>query len=280
MVDLTDDELNAAVKDLVVKYPRRIVSNIDPPVNGQQYSLFSFNLFETPKPLRTGGYALGYVKERGNYQSEEQAEEAAKTLIKTTDSVNKIFVGNVGTWCPIVHGADLSLTKTDVCETEKEQSILQTKAQKELDQQNTKKISEIRTREADLKQKNEMSNEAFHDTIDFYIMKRNVILTLDKEIMIAKKKLADWERKRLLTANVCVKLESLHPEYNESVETDEVEPIPRWIHRYNEERQKSGTPNFIHSTESKNLYTELLKCVDVKAVENSHLEKLIEDTLA
>ena len=94
--NLSDDQLNAAFKELIVKFPKLERLPVDPPVAGQNYGLFSFKLL--PKPVN-GVY--GFLKFRGAFATEKEWESHAKNLIRTVDSKHHIWPYQLGRWMPI-----------------------------------------------------------------------------------------------------------------------------------------------------------------------------------
>lgn len=91
---LTMAETAEAFKDLCVSRYSKIDRKFDDPaVRNQSFGLYSFKPTIGAKPDADGNY--GVLRLRGNYASEDEAQEKAKELIQY-NSANKIFVVEVG----------------------------------------------------------------------------------------------------------------------------------------------------------------------------------------
>ena len=173
--NLTKEEYKEARKELVkdafvkFRFPRILKSRIDPPLNGQQYSLHSFIPAPGASPDKDGVY--GIFKNRGNFNSEQEANERCELLIRTIDSVNEIFIGYTSKEFPLTLNSNwCSETKEiDVKNKLDEVARLKYKEQREKDQ---KDMEEIETRQKKLLSDNKELKQESKDDLDYYIMLR------------------------------------------------------------------------------------------------------------
>lgn len=94
---LTDEQLDAAVDELVVDFPHVQRRTVDPEIPGQTYAVMSYVLLD--KPTDQGLY--GFMKVRGSYATEEAANERAEKLLRSVDSAHKYQICLVGNWAPL-----------------------------------------------------------------------------------------------------------------------------------------------------------------------------------
>lgn len=100
---LTDEQLEHAKKELIVKFPKVERLPNDPPIANQAWSLFSFKFL--PKPVN-GVY--GFIKARGSFASESDWERHATNIIQTCDSKHRIWPFPTGEWLPITTNEDFA----------------------------------------------------------------------------------------------------------------------------------------------------------------------------
>lgn len=79
------------------KLERRLV---DPPLDSQQYALFTFVPAPDAKPDKDNVY--GMIKLRGNFRTLDEADERAEFLIRESDSMHSILTGYVGAPMPLL----------------------------------------------------------------------------------------------------------------------------------------------------------------------------------
>lgn len=108
---LTKEETNNAMADLNIanftaKYPKVERSYADPLIDLQRIGLISFIPAKGSKPNEQG--IFGFAKLRGNFQTEVEAEQQARKIIKNTDSYHKIFHAYVGRPFPLTTESSFS----------------------------------------------------------------------------------------------------------------------------------------------------------------------------
>lgn len=111
---LTNDELNSALKDLNVNNLYRKIDRTyaDPPVNLQNFGLFSFIPAKGATPNEHGSY--GYAKLRGNFASAMEANQHAERIVKDVDSYHQIFHTYVGRPFPLTNSSKYSAETEEV----------------------------------------------------------------------------------------------------------------------------------------------------------------------
>lgn len=103
---LSDEQGDQAVKDLVdtsymqLTYPRTMKLQVDPPLNGQTYALYSFIPSRDAKPDLQG--CFGVLKLRGCFPTESEADHWSENLIRGYDSYAKIDECWVGRPVPLM----------------------------------------------------------------------------------------------------------------------------------------------------------------------------------
>lgn len=213
---LTKTEYKEAKQELVkdtfvkFKFPKIYKTRIDPQINGQQYSLHSFIPAKGANPDKDGVY--GIFKNRGNFNTLNEAYEHSELLVRTVDSVNEIFIGFVGkefpltlnsNWCPETKEVDVKNKLDDVAKAKyKEQ---REKEQKDMD--------EIMERQKKLLSDNKELKQESKDDLDYYIMLRVKFanLKLSKEDILTK--LKNIEELLEKSKQEIKEMNDKHPEY-------------------------------------------------------------------
>lgn len=98
-VTLTEPEVAAAmselcVKDFVEKFPRVDKFYADPVIQNQVYCLHSFVPTKGARPDEHGVY--GFIKCRGTFATQREADERAEFLIRNVDSFHDVFTSYCG----------------------------------------------------------------------------------------------------------------------------------------------------------------------------------------
>lgn len=226
----SDDVGKAAMNGQVVEYPQVVRKMVDPPINGQKYGNVSFMLFDQPKMLNNKP-VYGYVKLRGNHESEETARADSYRIVRDVDSKFMVLIAPVGWWVPITESDTAIKEKYDVREDDKE-ILLRDEAVKEKEKKQAKIVQEIRDNEEKLKTGGDIYDNP--ESLTFYAMKRVTEMTL-METRKAQQEKIDHMQKKIAEQRIILKrLEEKYPDYSKE-----------WIAVYNEERAKSGTPKFI-----------------------------------
>jgi len=226
-----DDVAQAAVNGQVVQYPMIARRHVDPPITGQRYGNLSYMLFNTPKLLRDGKHLYGFVKQRGNHESEHVARTDAHRIVRNVDSKFQVRIAEVGVWVPITE-SDLAVKDLyDVRESDQE-IHLRDEAIKEKEREHARKIKELQEAEKELKEGGDRYDN--QESIEFYTMKRVVEITLTETYKASLLKLKEYEKKLAEQRIILKTLESNHKTYKDD-----------WISTYNEGRAKSGLSKFI-----------------------------------
>jgi len=222
----------AAVEGQLVPYPKIVRTMTDPPVNNQSIGNISFILFNEPKKTKSGKPIYGFCKLRGNWNGEQQATFEASKIIREVDSKYPIKLAPVGGWVPITEDEDASKEKLDV-RMKEEEIQLRDEAVKEKEAENRRIQREIQDRAEELKK-----GDIYDDptSLTYYSMRMVTELRLIEERERQLKQLAGVEDNIRKVQEELAKLEVKHPSYKED-----------WIERYNEERRKSGIPDFCPS---------------------------------
>lgn len=158
---LTDTELKNALKDLnnskfIVKYPHVERRYVDPVDISQKYGLFSFVPAKGATPNDKG--VFGFAKLRGNYATQNEADEKAETLIRNTDSYHQIYHTYVGRPFPCTVSPDYcdNVTEIDITKDIKESVSTSIRNTKEKEK---KELEEIKEKEKELLQDVEKDEE-------------------------------------------------------------------------------------------------------------------------
>jgi len=149
---LTDSEVVDAVAELNVsdftkKFPVRDRNYADPAIGLQTIGLVSFIPAKGATPNSKGIY--GFAKLRGNYSTEDEANQRAEMLIKDVDSTHIIYHAYVGRPFPLTNSKSYAAetSEVDIRKDTTESVSAAIKGQKKEDQ---KLAEEIKSREHEL----------------------------------------------------------------------------------------------------------------------------------
>lgn len=222
----------ATVEGQLIPYPKIIRTMTDPPVMNQSVGNISFMLFNEPKKTKSGKPIYGFCKLRGNWNGEQQATFEASKIIREVDSKHPIKLAPVGVWVPITEDEDSSKEKIDV-RMKEEEIQLRDEAVKEKEAENRRIQREIQERAEELKK-----GDIYDDptSLTYYSMRMVTELRLIEEKERQMRQLASVEDNIRKVQEELARLEAKHPSYKDD-----------WIERYNEERRKSGIPDFCPS---------------------------------
>lgn len=225
-----DDVGRAAIEGQIYKYPKVVRQQCDPVIVGQHYGNVSFMLFDTPR-ISDGKPVYGFMKVRGNHDSQEVAYKDACRIVREIDSKFQVRIAPVGVWVPITENDRAVKEVFDVRESDKE-IHLRDEAIKEKEKQQAKIAQELKEAEEKLVKGGDIYDNP--DSLDFYTMKRVTEMTL-METRKAQQEKIDMMEKKIAEQRIILKrLERDHPEYKS-----------QWIPRYDEERKKTGISRFI-----------------------------------
>jgi hypothetical protein len=252
---LKGDVGQSAVNGQLIHYPKVVRDNQDQPITNQSVGLVSFMLFKEPRKLQTGEPVYGFFKLRGNYGTEQTAENKSAEIIKLQDSKFPILVAPVGSWLPITEEKAVCKKMLDV-KMKEEDPGLRDEAAREAQNKERQRLRELKEREEELKSKDVYDNP---DVIDYYTMKRVTELRIKEYILTEEKKLNDIRGKLDTVRKELFTLEQKHPEFMDTVdENGEVTSSP-WVDRYNVERRKTGIPDYVPNAELRKDYQDWKK---------------------
>lgn len=170
---LTETEVDSAITQLVdssitKRFPRVDRTFADPPPPNQTYGLISFVPAKGASPNPNGIY--GFIKLRGNYPTEIEANQRCEFIIRNVDSYHNIQTCYVGRPVPVTidprYAAETS--EIDIRKQTAESISADVKSRKEQDQ---KEMREIKAREAALLEESDKAraNKTVEDPYDTYI---------------------------------------------------------------------------------------------------------------
>ena len=216
-------------------YPQIVRQHVDPGITGQSTGIVSFMLLKEPKKSQDGKPVYGFMKLRGNYESQEVALAKAKKLVRDVDSKYEMKLAPVGVWVPITETQHAVQQMYDVKGGDDEHpdshKLIRDDAFKEKEAERKAKMKELEDATKQLKE----GSDIYDDThsLDFYTMKRVTEMHLVEELIVQEKKYNDLKEKVALTRGITLNLESEHPEYRD-----------KWLDNYNGRRAETGIPEF------------------------------------
>ena len=149
---LNDEQTKNAFDDLndltnVENYPKIERRYADPPISLQNFGLISFIPAKTAIPNKNGIY--GFIKLRGNYATEIEANERSEFLIRNYDSYHKIYHCYVGRPTPLT---TLSKFSSEISEINLRDDIKESVSDSVKKQKNKEKkeVQNIKEREKNL----------------------------------------------------------------------------------------------------------------------------------
>ena len=218
---LTEAETQAAFKELVIKFPKIERLAVDPPIAGQNTSLFSFKFL--PKPVN-GVY--GFLKFRGAFASDLEWESHAKNIIRTVDSKHHIYPYPQGRWFPITTNDDFV---KEVLEVGQKEELVNIFNQRETDEQKqaAQKVREVKSREKKLMDEM-MRKEPDTTSLDYYAQQVMKIQQLESWLEMMRKRKRDMLKALKAGKEEKQRVEELHPEYKEQV-NDKIKTIKEEI---------------------------------------------------
>lgn len=246
MEKLTREETTAAVKDLVLQYPVRVLKDIDPEITGQRFCILSFMMVK-PQKLKDGNTIIGYIKCRGTAENEKEATQTATNIIRKVDSKNKNLIAKTGAWYPITNSLLVVDDVLDVTDKKEDRSIYDEVAkQKQAEAAQVKRELEERAQEA-------KASDIYDDpkSLRYYSMKRVTELKLADEIQAREKQLIEYRGTLTKVRRELKTLEVEHTDYRS-----------KWVECYNQERRKTKLADFIYDKEEEETYAKALDSLD------------------
>ncbi len=211
---LSDEEVNSAMKDLnntafITKFPRVDRTYADPQPPLQNIGLLSFVPAKGAQPNKNGVY--GFAKLRGNYATEQEADQRAEFLIRNVDSYHQIYHTYVGRPFPMTASSKYSADTNEIdIRKEMTESISNDVKQKKQDELKT--VQEIKKREDELVADTKKEEV---DPYDEYITLRVKKAQLSWTYLEHVKKMKEIKDIILRTRKEIEKLEEDNSEYKE-----------------------------------------------------------------
>lgn len=211
MEPLTDEQVAAAKKELIVRFPRVNRLPIDPPLAAQNWGLFSFKFL--PKPVN-GVY--GFLKFRGAFSNEKDWESHAENIIRTVDSVHKIWPYQQGHWMPITTNEEFAVETLEVGQQDELKKIYNQQESNE-DKQAKQTVKEIANRKEKLlsESKNKTTDTG---SLDYYAQKVMSIQQLESWLEEMRKRKRQMIKALRDGQTEIKRLENEHPEYRDQVD--------------------------------------------------------------
>jgi len=209
--DLSEDQLNEAVRELVIKYPRLEKLPVDPPIAGQKFGLFSFKLL--PSPVN-GVY--GFLKFRGAFNTEQEWISHSKNIIRTVDSKHKIWPFEQGRWMPITNNSSFASDVVDVQQQDEMKQIFN-KNETEEQKNEIRKTKEVKDRVSKLLEESKLP-EADTDSLEYYAQQYMKLQQTETWLEIVRKRKREFVASLTSTSNELKRLDQLHPNYINEVD--------------------------------------------------------------
>ena len=146
---LNDEQTNFAMAELnntsfTEKFPRVDKTYSDPPVNLQTFGLFSFVPAKGASPNENG--VFGFAKLRGNFATENEADQRAEFIIRNVDSYHQIYHTYVGRPFPVTVSSKYSADTNEI-DIRKETTKTMSSSVKEKKMEEKKVIDDMKQRE-------------------------------------------------------------------------------------------------------------------------------------
>jgi len=230
---LTETEVDSAIEQLVdtsitKKFPRFDRTFADPPPPNQLYGLISFVPAKGATPNPNGIY--GFVKLRGNYPTEIEANQRCEFIIRNVDSYHNIQTCYVGRPVPVTidpkYAAETS--EIDIRKQTAESISADVKARKEQDQREMKQIKEREEallKESEKARADETEVDPYDNYITLKVKKAQLTWTYGEHI----KKMAEIVPILARTRKNIEDLDKDHPEFKET-----------YFEKYRKAREDSG----------------------------------------
>ena len=245
---LQGEQAEAATSQNVGVFPQVVRTLVDPPVSGQRFGLVSFMLFDEPRTFSGSSKPIyGYLKIRGNWADESQAKYEAGKIVREIDSKNKIRIAPVGSWLPITNEEAFDKERIDIALKKEEKSIYdESMKEKEAEQRRIKR--ELREREEELKNGGDLYDNP--ESIEYYSTQRVSEIRLLEAIENHYRQIETMKESLVTVRKKMIPLEEKYPKYQ-----------TQWVDRYNEERRKTGIPDYVPGEEFEKEHVEGMKKV-------------------
>lgn len=241
--DLTPEQTKAAMNELyheewIKKFPQVDRFYTDTPYNGQIYCMHSFVPSKGATPDKNG--LFGFIKCRGTFLTDKEAQKRAKDIIRTTDSYHEIYTSYCGRPFPIGVDVQKYVKETDTVEIKKQAVELISEDIKQKKEEEKQEIEDIKRREQELmKQSSAAERNEPMDPMDEYIMtqvkKANLVFTYVR----TQEKLAEMRK-------------SIRSAYKRIHELDEIDKtlMDKYHDRYMQARRDAKLPDIENDQEN------------------------------
>jgi hypothetical protein len=225
-----------------IGYTQMVRSQVDEPVNQQSFGLISLNLLKTPGKTTTGKPVYGFLKLRGNWADQDQAKMKAAGIIRDVDSKFKVLIAPVGRWIPITEetgSAEMVNVSDEEIKKEHEDAV------RDAEKEANRIKKEIEEREKEVRDAKDYNDDK--DSITYYTMKRNALMSnIETEVQFMKK-LESIREAKMKTRHELEVMDKIHPQYRE-----------QWVDKMNEERKKAGIKSFEYTDQMRNEYESMI----------------------
>ena len=209
--DLTREQTTDAMNDLLSKdvvrnYPTSEKAFADPSIPGQRLCLVSFVPSVDATPDKDGVY--GMIKVRGSYETEDEADARAETLIRTVDSYHKIFTAFVGKPFPATTSSRWSADTNEIDIKKKVTEVISKDIKKQR-QEEKKEIEEIKEREKKLMEDVEKDFDPYERYIELRVKKAQLAWTY----LETQKKMDEMKQSIIKTREEIAELDEENPDY-------------------------------------------------------------------
>lgn len=203
----TTDAMNDLLtKDVVRNYPASEKAFADPSIPGQRLCLVSFVPSVDATPDKDGVY--GMIKVRGSYETEDEADARAETLIRTVDSYHKIFTAFVGKPFPATTSSRWSADTNEIDIKKKVTEVISKDIKKQR-QEEKKEIEEIKEREKKLMEDVEKDFDPYERYIELRVKKAQLAWTY----LETQKKMDEMKQSIIKTREEIAELDEENPDY-------------------------------------------------------------------
>lgn len=174
--NLSDEQGTAAVRELVNKdytklnFPRTMKLQVDPPLNGQTYALYSFIPSKDARPDLQG--CFGVLKLRGCFPTESEADHWSEHLIRGYDSYAKIDECWVGRPVPLMVDNEIYRSSTREVDIRRKVDEVQREELKTRREEEKREQEDIQRRHRDLMRDVGEDRKETPDDLELYVQLR------------------------------------------------------------------------------------------------------------
>lgn len=230
---LSENEVSNAlnelyIKDFTNKFPRVDRFYADPVLNSQVYCLHSFVPSKGAKPDERGVY--GFVKFRGSFATQQEADERAEFLVRNVDSFNDVYTSYCGRPFPLTHNKAF-VKETSEIDVKKQISDIVSKDIKTKVAEERRIKDELKEKEKKLLEENDkvINNVPVETDEERYTVLQVKRANLVHVYVETKQKLEKIKESILKCRSEIEQFDETHPEIKDT-----------YIEKYNQARELSG----------------------------------------